>query len=114
MNRRGLLQRAGALPLLALLNPFRAALVRPAAVVPRVRPSDRAWPSPAQWGTLNRDVGGRLISVQSPFAACASAPNGAACRDAIQELHNPYFLGDQPGATQTSGWLDAWTSTPST
>ncbi len=28
-------------------------------------------------------------------------------------MANPYFIGDQPGGTQTSGWLDAWTSAPS-
>src|SRR5262249_10588963 len=29
------------------------------------------------------------------------------------QLHNPYYLGDQPAMTQTSGYLDAWTSAPS-
>ncbi len=28
-------------------------------------------------------------------------------------MSNPYFIGEQPGGTQTSGWLDAWTSAPS-
>jgi len=28
-------------------------------------------------------------------------------------MKNPYFLGDQPGATQISGWQDAWISAPS-
>ncbi|WP_374574774.1 FAD-binding protein [Phenylobacterium sp.] len=28
-------------------------------------------------------------------------------------LRNPYFIGDQPGLTQSSGWVDAWTSAPS-
>lgn len=31
----------------------------------------------------------------------------------MKELHNPFFLGDQPGGTQVSGWLDAWTPAPS-
>ena len=30
-----------------------------------------------------------------------------------ETLHNPYFIGDQAGMTQTSGWVDAWMSTPS-
>jgi FAD/FMN-containing dehydrogenase len=28
-------------------------------------------------------------------------------------MKNPYFIGEQPGGTQTSGWIDAWTSAPS-
>jgi len=28
-------------------------------------------------------------------------------------LENPYYLGDQPGLTQTLGWLDAWATRPS-
>jgi FAD/FMN-containing dehydrogenase len=31
----------------------------------------------------------------------------------VRRLRNPYYLGDQPGLTQTSGWVDGWTSTPS-
>ena len=34
----------------------------------RVRPSDPDWPNAARWEELNRDVGGRLIKVQSPLA----------------------------------------------
>ncbi len=30
-----------------------------------------------------------------------------------ETLHNPYYIGDQAGMTQTSGWVDAWKSTPS-
>jgi FAD/FMN-containing dehydrogenase len=51
---------------------------------------------------LNNAVDGNLIKPSSPFPPSS--------RDLI---HNPYFLGDQPGATQTSGWVDAWLSTPS-
>jgi FAD/FMN-containing dehydrogenase len=51
--------------------------------------------------------------VESPLAACESAPDGAACRLVIKNLQNPYFVGDQAGGTQTSGWIDAWTSVPS-
>ena len=28
-------------------------------------------------------------------------------------MKNPYYVGDQPALTQTSGWVDAWTSAPS-
>ncbi len=41
------------------------------------------------------------------------APDSAACRDIFGQLKNPYYIRDQAGLTQTSGWADAWTSTPS-
>src|SRR5262249_14590071 len=28
-------------------------------------------------------------------------------------VHNPFWIADQPAGTETSGWLDAWESTPS-
>jgi FAD/FMN-containing dehydrogenase len=31
----------------------------------------------------------------------------------LNNLRNPFYVGGQPGATQSSGWLDAWMSTPS-
>jgi FAD/FMN-containing dehydrogenase len=62
---------------------------------------------------LKQDVGGRLIPVTSPLAPCKEAPGSAASLARLQELKNPYFIGEQPGGTQVAGWLDAWTSTPS-
>lgn len=79
----------------------------------RVRPTDRNWPSAAQWQALNRKVGGRLLQVASPFLACERNPSDAACGYAIKHLHNPYYLRDQPGLTQASGYAHAWRSTPS-
>jgi FAD/FMN-containing dehydrogenase len=58
-------------------------------------------------------VGGRLIKPQSPFAACLDTADSATCQEALSNLWNPYFIGDQPGLTQSSGWVDAWVSTPS-
>lgn len=49
----------------------------------------------------------------SPLTACRTAPEGASCAEAFKELKNPYYIGDQPALTQTSGWVDAWTSAPS-
>ncbi len=90
MNRRQLL--AGATGI-AMLRPGDAA-------ADRIRPSDRRWPNAAAWEALNRAVEGHLIKVAMPSLTPAS-------------LRNPYFIGDQPGMTQTSGWVDAWMSTPS-
>jgi FAD/FMN-containing dehydrogenase len=79
----------------------------------RVHPSDPSWPDAASWERLNEDVGGQLIKVKSPLSACDAAPDSAACQKIIQDLKNPYFIGDQPGGTQSSGWVDAWDSAPS-
>jgi FAD/FMN-containing dehydrogenase len=74
----------------------------------RVRPGDAAWPSAESWAKLNDAVGGNLIAAPGPFAACASDAAGASCASAVANIRNPFYLGDQPGGTQVSGWLDAW------
>src|SRR5205807_10471606 len=40
-------------------------------------------------------------------------PNSTSCHDVFKALRNPYYNGDQVGLTQTSGWFDGWTLTPS-
>ena len=110
-----MLRRVAAIPLLTFL---RRCLARPAwaagdGPVRRARPSDPSWPSAARWDELNRAVGGNLIRLQSPLADCAVAADSALCQDVLENLKNPYYIGDQPGLTQTSGWVDAWISAPS-
>ena len=117
MNRRGLLKAIAAIPffgtMFGALAPSRAAAKTAIFLRSRVRPSDPRWPSRATWAGLNQEVGGRLLELQSPFTDCGTTPAGAACREALKHLKNPYYIGDQPALTQTSGWLDAWTSQPS-
>lgn len=79
----------------------------------RNRPGDPAWPSPAQWNELKDRVGGQLTTLQSPLEACRTAPTGEACTSLFKRLKNPWYIGDTPALTQTSGWADAWTSAPS-
>ena len=79
----------------------------------RVRPGDAAWPSPQQWEALRREVGARLVKVQSPLAVCAPAQDSAACTGLMESLKNPYYIRDQAGLTQALGWADAWTCEPS-
>jgi hypothetical protein len=78
-----------------------------------VRPGDPAWPNPASWQKLNDSVGGNLLKVQPLFAPCSAEEKGAACRDLLGNMRNPFYLGDQPAGTEISGWLDAWTPAPS-
>ena len=40
-------------------------------------------------------------------------PGSQACQDVLKNLSNPYYLSEQPALTGTTGWVDAWTSTPS-
>jgi FAD/FMN-containing dehydrogenase len=87
---------------------------RPAKLIyRRVRPTDAAWPNAASWAKLNETVAGKLIKVHALFQGCQAEPNGAACLDAQKNIGNPYWIGDQPGGTENSGWLDAWTPAPS-
>ena len=113
MNRRRLLQFIAAVP--AALAAWRSAIVPARAATPasRVRPGDAGWPSQASWEQLGRDVGGRLVKVRSPLAACIDAPSDAACAQLFKALKNPYYLGDEVGLTQSLGWIGAWTSRPS-
>jgi FAD/FMN-containing dehydrogenase len=62
---------------------------------------------------LGRQVDGQLSEVLSPFIACDSSPDAAACAALFENLKNPYYIADQAGLTQTLGWADAWTSVPS-
>ncbi len=107
MHRRHLLKAAAALPLAATLAPLAAAA---RASARRVRPSDPAWPSAARWEGLKQKVGGTLVVPRPLAAACETGPDGAACFALPSALRNPYYIGDQPGGTQSSGWLDAWTA----
>ena len=62
------------------------------------------WPGEADWAQLKRAVGGRLAPVTPPDFDDPAAH---------KLLRDPFYLGDQPGLTQNSGWLDAWRSSPS-
>src|SRR5262249_54568754 len=79
----------------------------------RVRPGDPLWPSAAEWDGLKQAVAGRLISVEAPFAVCGVAAESDACRELLRSVRNPFFIGEQPGATQSTGWVDAWMFAPS-
>ncbi len=109
MQRRSLIRGAALLPLLSL---SQAAPARTMSPDRRVRRTDPSWPAAADWEELNRAVGGTLLQVQPLFAPCQTAHDGPACQDVYRNIRNPFYIGDQPGGTQVSGWLDAWTPAP--
>ena len=112
IDRRVLLERAAATAILSVAHPVWAKS-KTRGGFRRVRPSDSAWPNAADWEQLKESVGGRLIKVQPLLAACTGSADSTACQSLLNELKNPYYVGDQPAGTQTAGWLDAWKSAPS-
>lgn len=79
----------------------------------RCRPSDANWPSKSAWKQLNEAVGGHLIPVDFPLAVAETDPTSAAAKLFWGQVRNPYYIGGQPGLTQTLGWVDAWATKPS-
>src|ERR1041385_4424883 len=109
MNRRAFLRTIGAATLLPMMPwPLSAN-----TGLRRRRPSDANWPSQAAWKRLNDAVGGNLIPVNFPLSILKTDPASAAAKQIEKNLKNPYFIGDQPGLTQTLGWVDAWATQPS-
>lgn len=98
-SRRTLLGSIAAFPAVAAIARPRLPLSAPST---RARPGSLSWPTGAEWGALSSDVGGRLIPGGRP-----SAPPAA------ELLSNPFYVGDQVGLTQSSGWVGAWRSEPS-
>jgi FAD/FMN-containing dehydrogenase len=77
----------------------------------RLRPSDAGWPSKTAWNKLNDAVGGNLVPVDFPLIRLRDSPGDA--KELLEQMRNPYYLGDQPGLTQSFGWVDAWATKPS-
>jgi FAD/FMN-containing dehydrogenase len=107
MQRRNVLKGLAAI---AVLPPFRPGVAAP---FQRVHPGEPGWPIAQEWETLKAQVDGNLIAVEPLFGACRTDPKGVSCRETEENIHNPFFIGDQAAGTQTSGWLDAWMSAPS-
>jgi FAD/FMN-containing dehydrogenase len=108
VNRRAFLKAIG----LAALVPALPRRLWASTNLRRRRPSDADWPSPSAWKQLNEAVGGNLVPIEFPLTAFKSDPSGA---DSFfkKNMKNPYFIGDQPGLTETTGWIDAWATQPS-
>lgn len=112
MFRRQVLKGLAAASLLPAL-PLSARVVRTpgAGLIRRVRPFDPGWPQPASWAKLKEALGGNLLEPRALFAGCETA--STACADLEKNIRNPFYIGDQPGGTEMSGWLDAWSPAPS-
>ncbi|MGJ9416672.1 FAD-binding oxidoreductase [Massilia sp. CMS3.1] len=73
----------------------------------RARPGTAQWPGAREWQALRTQTEGRLLTLTSPFAHGQSE---AVRLEAVAGIKNPYYIGDNPALTQTSGWQDAWSS----
>src|SRR5882757_2494741 len=102
MNRRAFLKAIGSTALGSALLSILPRRLFASANARRLRPSDAAWPSPSAWKQLNDAVGGNLIPVNFPLSADGDAAKLLSGGD----IKNPYYIGDQPGLTQTLGWID--------
>jgi FAD/FMN-containing dehydrogenase len=112
MRRRTFLKAIGTVALLPILpRSLSAAATTPKLI--RCRPTDASWPSKSAWKQLNDAVGGNLIPVDFPLSVLKSDPDGAAAKELLANLKNPYYIREQAGLTQTLGWIDAWKTSPS-
>ena len=62
----------------------------------RCTPDKPCWPAPAEWERLGASLHGKLEQPRPPLAS-----------------KNPFYLQDQPGGTQSTGWLGAWNTASS-
>ena len=99
MQRRRLLRSLLALWPLSVLARGRLAAAAQAPV----------WTEAQPFRTLQQRLGSRLLAIRSPLDACAGS-GGADAPALFAKLKNPYYLGDEPGLTQTLGWAGAWVS----
>src|SRR5581483_3372192 len=109
MNRRAFLNAIGS----ALIPPAFPHDLSAIAGFRRRRPSDIGWPSPSAWKQLKDAVGGNLLPVSFPLSPLQTNGAGSAAKRLFENLKNPYYIGDEPGLTQTLGWVDAWATRPS-
>ncbi len=54
-----------------------------------------------------------MIPVDFPLSILKTDPDSAASKLLLENIKNPYYIGDQPGLTETLGWVDAWATKPS-
>jgi len=109
MKRRAFLSAIGS----ATLLPFSPRSLWPSKSFRRCHPSDATWPSQQDWKRLNDAVEGNLIPVSFPLSRLKADPGSVAAKRLAKDLRNPFYIGDQPGLTQTLGWVDAWATQPS-
>ncbi|MBI2809847.1 MAG: FAD-binding oxidoreductase [Candidatus Melainabacteria bacterium] len=67
----------------------------------------KSWPTQAEWELLNQSVGGRLIKVDSPLAKASLSPTE------LKDLEDPFVIEEYPWGTQSTGWMNGWSTAAS-
>lgn len=80
----------------------------------RCEPNQECYPKEADWLALESGLSQKLIQPVSPMVPCQLDAKSVACQKALQTVHNPFLLEDDPGAAQSQGWFKAWELKPST
>jgi hypothetical protein len=91
----------------------RPAVRADAAAMCRCTPDKPCWPAQADWQRFGASLHGKLEQPQSPLEPCRTDAAGEACAAAFRNAKNPFYLQDQSGGTQSTGWLGAWTAAQS-
>ena len=79
----------------------------------RCAPGQPCWPSDAEWQGFGAGLHGTLEQPKPLLVECTTSPSADTCAAALKNSKNPFFLQDQPGGTQSTGWLGAWSYAPS-
>ena len=103
MFRRGLMQGGAALTVTSALGVLARAEGRRSGTPAATHGAANA-PSEAEWAAFSAQVGGRVAPVTRPDLGDPEVK---------RLMENPFWLGDQPGLSQSSGWLDSWQAAPS-
>ena len=109
LTRRTAIKAAAATAATRTINRSFADHTEPlSTVVPMV--SEKSPPSPADWQAFADNLTGELLEVKSPLEICKSDPKSTAAQKIMEDMKNPFFLEEQPGATHTTGWVNAFNS----
>lgn len=79
----------------------------------RYLPNSPHWPKADQWAALAKQLDGALVKPSSPVAACQQNAESSACKTALKNMKNPFYMQEKPGRSESQGWVDAWKAQPS-
>lgn len=79
----------------------------------RCLPTSPCWPTDKQWQEFSKQLDGKLVRPEQLTLACQANINSKECKSQLVNIKNPFYVQSQPGGTQTQGWLNAWSNTPS-
>lgn len=74
----------------------------------RCVPSSSCWPKSDQWAAFSSQLEGSLVKPASPVAECKKNAESDACRTALKNLKNPFYMQAKPGRSESRGWTGAW------